>query len=61
MENIYDLRSFINRLDQEGELTRVKAEVDWKYELGAIARKVFGPPPLIIHHVKNGEELPILR
>ena len=33
-EDIYDLRSFIQRLDEEGELVRVKAEVDWKYELG---------------------------
>jgi UbiD family decarboxylase len=23
----------------------VRTEVDWKYELGAVARKVFGPPP----------------
>ena len=56
VEEIYDLRSFIKRLDQEGELVRVKAEVDWKYELGAIARKVFGPPPgpaLLFENVKD--------
>ena len=55
-EKIYDLRSFIQRLDQEGELARVRAEVDWKYELGAIARKVFGPPPgpaLLFENVKD--------
>ena len=27
-EEIYDLRSFIKRLDQAGELARVKSEVD---------------------------------
>jgi UbiD family decarboxylase len=44
--NIHDMRSFIQRLDEEGELARVKVEVDWKLELGAIARKAYGPPPL---------------
>lgn len=44
-KEIYDLNSFIQRLDEEGELARVKVEVNWKYELGAIARKVYGPPP----------------
>lgn len=55
-ENMYDLRSFITRLDEEGELARVKAEVDWKYELGAIARRVCGPPPgpaLLFEKVKD--------
>lgn len=55
-EGVKDLRSFIKRLEEEGELARVKAEVDWKYELGAIARKVFGPPPgpaLLFENVKN--------
>lgn len=41
---IYDLRSFIDVLDEAGELARVKVEVDWKFELGAIARKAYGPP-----------------
>ena len=35
-----DLREFLNRLEAEGELTRVRAEVDLKYEIGAICRKV---------------------
>jgi UbiD family decarboxylase len=53
---VNDLRSFIQRLDEEGELRRVKAKVDWKYELGAIARKVFGPPPgpaLLFENIKD--------
>jgi len=55
-EDIYDLRSFIKRLDEEGELARVKVEVDWKHELGAIAAKVYGPPPgpaLLFEKVKD--------
>ncbi len=54
--DIYDLRTFIKRLDEEGELARIKAEVDWKYELGAIAIKVYGPPPgpaLLFENVKD--------
>ncbi len=55
-KEIFDLPSFIQRLDEEGELARVKAEVDWKYELSAIARKVYGPPPgpaLLFEKVKD--------
>jgi len=43
---INDLRSFIKRLEEEGELSRVKVEVDWDLELGAVARKAYGPPML---------------
>ena len=35
-----DLREFIGRLEREGEIVRVKAEVDIKYEIGAICRHV---------------------
>ncbi len=35
----YDLREFLSRLEREGELIRVKVEVDLKYEMGAICRK----------------------
>jgi len=34
-----DLREFIKRVEKEGELTRVKVEVDTKYEVGAICRR----------------------
>lgn len=34
-----DLREYIDRLEQEGELRRVKAEVDWNLEIGAISRR----------------------
>ncbi len=41
-----DLREFIIKLEQEGELQRIKAEVDWDVEIGAIIRKInksYGP------------------
>ena len=56
VNTIYDLRSFIKRLDEEGELARIKVEVDWKFELGAVARKAYGPPPrpaLLFEKVKD--------
>lgn len=34
-----DLRQFLERLEAEGELRRVGAEVDWNLELGAISRR----------------------
>ncbi|HLB13259.1 MAG TPA: hypothetical protein VJO15_09915, partial [Dehalococcoidia bacterium] len=34
-----DLREYIDRLEQEGELVRVGAEVDWDLELGGIVRR----------------------
>ena len=34
-----DMREWIARLDKEGELRRITAEVDWDRELGAIARR----------------------
>lgn len=33
-----DLREFIAKLDEEGELIRIKTEVDWRNEIGAISR-----------------------
>lgn len=35
-----DLREFINQLEQEKEIVRVRAEVDIQYEIGAICRQV---------------------
>lgn len=35
-----DLRQWLDRLEREGELRRVTAEVDWDRELGAVARRV---------------------
>ena len=33
-----DLREFIAKLEEEGELKRIKAEVDWNLELCTVAK-----------------------
>ena len=35
-----DLRQWMNLLEQQGELRRIKAEVDWDREIGAVTRRV---------------------
>lgn len=35
-----DLREYIDRLEKEAELRRVKAQVDWHLEAGAVSRRV---------------------
>jgi len=35
-----DFREFIDKLDKEGQLVRIKQEVDWNLEAGAIIRNV---------------------
>jgi UbiD family decarboxylase len=59
--SVYDLRTFIKRLEEEGELARVIAEVDWKYELGAIALKCLGPPsgPALFFENVKGYKIPL--
>lgn len=53
-----DLREWIAALEAESQLTRVTAEVDWKYELGAIVRRtwdVYGDasPALLFTNIKG--------
>ena len=36
-----DLREFIAKLEEEGELVRIKKEVDWDLEVGAIIRRSY--------------------
>ena len=52
-----DMREWITRLDTEGELRRIKAEVDWDRELGAIARRVLEKkgPALLFERIKGYE------
>jgi UbiD family decarboxylase len=45
------LRDFIQALDKRGKLTRVREEADWKYEIGAIARKARSP--LLFENIKD--------
>jgi len=56
-----DLREFIMKLEEEGELHRIKAEVDWNLELSAIMRKVqeVNGPACLFEKVKDSE-FPVL-
>lgn len=50
-----DLRDFIQTCEQEGELKRVKAQVDWNLELSHIAKlnEERGGPALLFENVKD--------
>jgi 4-hydroxy-3-polyprenylbenzoate decarboxylase len=56
---IKDIRTFIARLEKAGELERVTAEVDWKYDLGAMARRAQKSrshnPALLFERIKDYE------
>ncbi len=49
------LRSFMELLEKSGELRRVSAEVDWKYEIGAIMHEVNRRkgPAIVFDHIKD--------
>ena len=50
-----DLREWIDDLEERNELKRVKAEVDWDEEIGAITREIstqFGPA-LLFENIKD--------
>ena len=50
-----DLRDWIKLLEAEGELARVKTEVDWNLEMGAILRRVMdtGGPAILFEDIKD--------
>jgi len=50
-----DLREFLKRLEQEGELKRIPAEVDWKLEVTEITDRVTkrGGPALLFENIKG--------
>ena len=52
-----DLREFIARLESEGELQRIKVEVDWNLEIGAVMRRVqeINGPACLFEKVKDSE------
>lgn len=56
-----DLREFIDRLEKEGELVRVRAQVDPQLEIGVIMRKVFDNrgKAILFENVK-GHSIPLL-
>ncbi|MFH0913899.1 MAG: UbiD family decarboxylase [Chloroflexota bacterium] len=53
-----DLREWMNLLEAEGELKRVKARVDWNLEMPTIIRKVFVQrgPALLFENIKDHEK-----
>ena len=55
-----DMREHIKLLEKEGELRRIKREVDWDVELGAIMRRVFKEkgPACFFEKVK-GSNIPV--
>ncbi len=57
-----DLRQFIARLEEEGELKRVKAEVDRKYEIGALCKILNEKPnsPALLFENVNGFPIPVV-
>ncbi len=52
-----DLRKWIDQLEAEGELKRVKAKVDWDDEISQIIRKVYmqSGPALLFENIKDHE------
>jgi 4-hydroxy-3-polyprenylbenzoate decarboxylase len=50
-----DMRQWMAHLDQNGELRRIAAEVDWDREIGAIARRVLEKkgPALLFENIKG--------
>jgi len=56
-----ELRDFINKCEQEGELHRIKTEVDWNLELSHIAKlnEEKKGPALLFENVK-GYDIPVL-
>lgn len=49
------LREYMDRLEKEGELMRIKTEVDWNFELGAIMRRAndLRQPALLFEKIKD--------
>jgi UbiD family decarboxylase len=50
-----DLREWIDKLEAEGELKRIKAEVDWDQEIGGILRKIHAErgPAVLFENIKE--------
>ena len=46
-----DLRSFIEQLNERGQLHRIGRQVDWKYELGEMTRSDLAP--LLFENIKD--------
>ncbi len=53
--HLKDLRDYVDILERDGELVRVKEEVDWNLEMGAIIRRCYdiGGPAVLFENVKD--------
>lgn len=52
-----DLRTYIKQLEESGNLRRIKAEVDWDSEIGAITREVYKRkgPAMLFENVRDSK------
>jgi UbiD family decarboxylase len=50
-----DLRDFLDMLEEFGEVQRVKVQVDWNLEMGAITRRCYdlGAPAALFENIKG--------
>lgn len=57
---LQDLRAWIALLEAKGELKRIKVEVDWDEEIGAVAREVASRrgPALLFENIKGYTDTP---
>ena len=55
---VKDLREWIALLEEKGELKRIRAEVDWDEEIGAITREISSQhgPALLFERIKDHEQ-----
>ncbi|MFH0813060.1 MAG: hypothetical protein V2A69_09510 [Pseudomonadota bacterium] len=53
-----DAREWIDTLEKEGELSRIKTTVDWDLEIGGITQAVFDRegPALLFENIKDHEK-----
>lgn len=56
-----DFRAFLAKLEETGHLVRVKAEVDLRYEIGAVCRKVLNANgPALLFERPGGYSVPLV-
>ena len=54
------MREWIDRLERENELKRVKTPVDWDLEIGGIVRMIcdIGGPAVLFENIKDYQDTP---
>ena len=57
-----DLRSFLDRLEREGELIRIKEELDPRYEVSALFRSLdqYNSAPAVLAENVKGYSIPVV-